>query len=166
VYFRANNKAFKRTMVKNGAVLLLFLLAFGLPLSAQSYDSIVEWSYQAEAVGESEYELQFTADIQKGWYLYSQHVGDAGPIPTRVQMYDHPLVELLEEVQESGEAVEGMDEMFGIEIKKFKNKAVFTQRIRVEEGLKEINGFIEFMCCNEEKCLPPREIPFTLSFRG
>ena len=166
MYFRSDNKSYKKMMVKNGAMLLLVLLVFGHRLSAQSYDSVVEWSYQAEAVSESEYELQITADIQKGWYLYSQHVGEAGPIPTRIQMYDHPLVEPLEDVQESGEAITGMDEMFGAEIKKFKDKAVFTQRIRVEEGLQEISGFIEFMCCDEEKCLPPREIPFTISFRG
>ena len=49
-------------------------------------------------------------------------------------------------------------------IVKYKKQATFTQRIKAAEGLKEVAGYIEFMTCDEEKCLPPTEIEFTFSF--
>jgi len=146
-------------------VAFAYTLLFAFPALAQQ-PTVVDWSYEAKALGEQEYELQFTATIQPGWYLYSQHLEEGGPIPTTVQIHEHPEVNVLSEVSESGDAVEGFDEMFGIDVKKFKKRAVFTQRVKVGESLEAITGYIEFMSCDEEKCLPPREIPFTISFRG
>lgn len=147
------------------AILLACTLLCSLSALAQPA-SVVDWDYKAKALGGGEYELQFTADIQPGWYVYSQHLDDGGPIPTTVQLHEHPQLTLLSEVGESGNAVEGFDEMFGIEVKKFKEQASFTQRVKVEGNLKAVTGYIEFMSCDEEKCLPPQEIPFTISFQG
>lgn len=128
--------------------------------------AVVDWSYEAEAINDTEYELQFTASIRPGWYLYSQYLEEGGPIPTTIKVHDHPLATPIGQVEESGEAVEGFDELFQMQVKKFKKKAVFTQRIRIEQGLEEITGYIEFMSCDDEKCLPPSEVTFTISFRG
>jgi thiol:disulfide interchange protein DsbD len=147
------------------AVLLAYALMFSFPALAQQ-PAVVDWSYEAKALGEGEYELKFTAAIKAGWYLYSQHLEEGGPIPTTVQVNEHPKVSVLSEVSESGSAVEGFDEMFGMKIKKYKKQAVFTQRVKIEEGVEAITGYIEFMSCDEEQCLPPREIPFTISFQG
>ena len=78
---------------------------------------------------------------------------------------ESPLYSLKGDMKEDGKAIEGMDELFGIAVKKFKERAVFTQRVEVKEGLQEISGYIEFMSCNDEMCLPPREIPFVIFFR-
>ncbi len=144
--------------------LILFLGVFALsPLIGQ--EQPVRWSYAAEALGENEYELRFTAEIREGWYLYSQYLSDGGPIPTTIAPEESPLYTLKGDMKEDGKAIEGMDELFGIAVKKFKERAVFTQRVEVKEGLQEISGYIEFMSCNDEMCLPPREIPFVIFFR-
>jgi thiol:disulfide interchange protein DsbD len=51
-------------------------------------------------------------------------------------------------------------------VKKFKNEVIFTQRAILSEKTKVVSGYIEFMTCDDEQCLPPTEIPFAFSFRG
>jgi len=132
---------------------------------AQSMELPVQWSYAVEEEEEGQFRLSITADIAPGWYLYSQHLEEDGPIPTTIHFYKSDGYKLQGETEESGDKVEGMDDLFGIYIVKYKKKASFTQRIQVEKGLQEVSGYIEFMTCDEEKCLPPTEVEFTFSFR-
>ncbi len=144
---------------------LLFLSFVVQAAGAQAIESPVRWSYAVKEAGEGQFGLVITADIAPGWYLYSQHLGEDGPIPTRISFNENDNYELLGETKEAGEKVEGMDALFDMYIVKFKKQATFTQRIRAGEGLEEVSGYIEFMTCDEEKCLPPTEQEFTFSFR-
>ena len=52
----------------------------------------VKWSFQAERVSETEYDIIFTAKIDKGWSVYSPYLeSDQGPIPTTFQFYNNDL---------------------------------------------------------------------------
>lgn len=143
----------------------LFLSFTALAAGAQAIEAPVKWSYAVEEAGEGQFDLVITADIIPGWYLYSQHLGEDGPIPTTISFNESGDYELLGETEEAGEKVEGMDTLFDMYIVKFKKQATFTRRIRAGEGLEEVTGYIEFMTCDEEKCLPPTEQEFTFSFR-
>lgn len=140
------------------------LLSFTAIASAQPVEAPVQWSYTAREAGEGQFDLIITADIAPGWYLYSQHLGDDGPIPTTITFYENEGYELLGATEEDGPKVEGMDGLFQMYVVKYKKQATFTQRIKAAEGLKEVAGYIEFMTCDEEKCLPPTEMEFTFSF--
>ena len=144
--------------------ILLFALS-GVSASAQPVETPVQWSFTVEEAGEGQYDLLFTADIAPGWYLYSQHLGEDGPIPTTIGFYENQDYELLGTTEEDGPKVEGMDALFGMHIVKYKKQATFTQRIQAGEGLEKVAGYVEFMTCDEEKCLPPTEVEFTFSFK-
>ena len=66
---------------------LLFILLFVLSNAHAQLDP-VQWSYQAEKVSEDEYDIIFTARIDKGWSVYSPHLEGGGPIPTAFEFYD------------------------------------------------------------------------------
>ena len=153
----------KKTPVKS-ILTILFLSAAVLSAHAQAIESPIQWSFRAESAGEGQYDLSFIADIAPGWYLYSQHLGDDGPIPTTISFNENGNYQLQGATEEAGEKVEGMDALFGMHIVKFKKQAIFTQRIKAGDELRMVSGYIEFMSCDEEKCLPPREIEFTFSF--
>ncbi len=146
--------------------MIIFLLLGWSSLNAQ-VEHPVRWAYTANAVEgeESVFDLVFTADIDPGWYLYSQHLDDDGPIPTAIRFYENDALELIGETTEEGDKVEGHDPIFDMPIVKFNKQVQFTQRARIKEGLKEAAGYIEFMTCDEEKCLPPTEVEFAFSFR-
>ena len=50
-------------------------------LSAQILNPI-KWSFDAKKISDTEYDLIATAKIDKGWYTYSQFIGNDGPVPT------------------------------------------------------------------------------------
>ena len=62
--------------------ILSFLISFLIvaPSWGQMYDP-VKWSFNVDVVNENEVDLVIHADIEEGWYVYSQDAGD-GPIST------------------------------------------------------------------------------------
>src|SRR3546814_13088868 len=55
-----------------------------------------------------------------------------------------------------------MDPNFGIEVAYFSNEAVFEQRVRLKKPAATVNGVLEFMVCDDQRCLPPTEVEFSI----
>lgn len=149
---------------------LSFLFSFyliAISAIAQIQDP-VKWSWKAESLQNNEYNLVFTAVIEKGWHTYSQFVGEGGPVPTSFMFEKNGNVELLGKPSEKGDKViEGMDPFFGINVKKFDDRAVFTQKVKVLKNT-VLKGSLEYMVCDEARCLPPdtKEFEFDLKVGG
>lgn len=122
----------------------------------------VKWQMTSQAVGDDEFDLIFTANIDDGWSIYSQHTDPSGPVPTAFYFDagDHYSAE--GEVAEKGDKKEGPDPLFaGVTVIKFTHgPVVFTQRVKVADYATPITGYLEFMTCDDERCLPPTEVDF------
>lgn len=129
--------------------------------NAQIYDP-VKWSYSAEKINEREAELLITAKIEKGWHLYSQFIDDGGPIPTSFKFNSSPDYTLIGKVSESPKAVKAYDKNFDMDIAWHKTQVVFKQRINLNKPIDKVSGVLEFMVCNDERCLPPTEVEFEI----
>ena len=70
--------------------------------------------------------------------------------------------ELVGKTTEDGHKKEGFDEMFGMNVVKFTDKVVFTQKVKVKKGTKSIKGVVNYMCCDSEMCLPPKDVSFEI----
>ena len=118
----------------------------------------VTWETSVKKISDTEFDLISTATIDEGWHLYSQNVPEDGPIPTTFNYTttdEFSLVEITTE--EEGHVVD--DPVFLMKIKFFEDKATFTQRIKVlNKELSLVKGEVEFMACDDEKCLPPNYI--------
>ncbi|MCH4553043.1 protein-disulfide reductase DsbD family protein [Aestuariibaculum lutulentum] len=144
-----------------------FLLACAaLVLSTAAFAQILEpvkWSTSVEKVSDTEFNLVSKATIEKGWHLYSQNVPADGPIATSF-IYDDSegnFTIVGNTTEEEGHTIQ--DPVFEMEIKYFENKATFKQRIQVKEGAATVNGFVEFMVCDDSRCLPPSEVELTFN---
>ncbi|GAA4298791.1 protein-disulfide reductase DsbD family protein [Aestuariibaculum suncheonense] len=142
-----------------------FLFAFAaLVLSTAAFAQILEpvkWSTSVEKVSDTEFDLVSKATIEKGWHLYSQDVPANGPIPTSF-IYDDSegtFTIVGNTTEEEGHTIQ--DPVFEMEIKYFEKSATFKQRIQVKEGASTVNGFVEFMVCDDSRCLPPTEVELT-----
>lgn len=134
---------------------------FALPALAQQ--NPVSWSYSAEKVNDQEYNLLFTADVDNGWYIYSQHLDAGGPIPTSIDFDEGDHYSIVGEVEEAGDnRKEGLDELFGINVIKYGDRVVFSQRIQVTDTEKPVTGRLEFMTCDDQRCLPPKTVNFRI----
>lgn len=145
-------------------VILLFSLIISGGLAAVAQPTPVKWAFSAERTGDGEYKVTCTADISGGWYLYSQHLEDGGPIPTSIAFNPAGNFSLVGETKENGaHKKEGFDEMFSMNVVKYAGKAVFTQQIRVSDASLPVEGTVTFMTCDDDQCLPPKTIPFRIT---
>lgn len=122
----------------------------------------VKWSYRSEKINDTEFDLVITATIDKGWHVYSQHIGDGGPIPTSFKFTPSPAYKLKGKVTEFPKALTEFDPNFDLEIAWHKDKVDFRQRIVLTGPIKTVAGMLEFMVCNDTKCLPPAEVEFKI----
>jgi thiol:disulfide interchange protein len=147
-------------------LLLSFLLLFSLSsLSLLAQDSPVAYTWEAKSLGGNDYEITFKAKIQDGWYTYSQYLGsDDGPIPTSINFEsgnEKKIGKATEKTSKSKYKVSGFDKMFEMEITKYKKDLVIKQKIEVTDPSKAVTGYLEYMTCDDTRCMPPTAVEFT-----
>lgn len=146
----------------NLIILFSFLLNFNNSIAIN--DNPVKWDFSIEKDGN---ELFFvaTARMDKLWVLYSQDNDGEGPIPTYFEFSDNENIRFIEEnVVEYGDVISEFDELFETQVKKYKHEVVFKRKFTSKNKTGNIMGFVEFMTCDGQRCLPPTEIPFKVSF--
>ena len=131
--------------------------------SSANAGKAVKWSFASKKTGDKVYEIHLTATVNDPWHIYSQTTPDGGPMPTKISFNKNPLITLEGKLKESGKVVKKYEEVFDMEVKYFDGNVVFTQKLKLKSSIKTtIGGIIEFMACNDEQCLPPAEVPFTI----
>jgi len=143
-------------MLKKVSILFFFscfaLISFG--------QNAVRWSFNVtpEESDSTTYIVEFRANIQDTWHLYSQYLPspDEGPIPTLFEFDENKNVTLLGKVEEENEKVHSvMDEAFGVKVNYFDGKVVFTQKVKLKSlENTTLSGFISYMVCNDSMCVP------------
>lgn len=124
----------------------------------------VKWSLRTERRSDSQLELIYTMRAEKEWHVYSQFLeSDQGPVPT-VFGFNLP-----EGVQRKGEVVEpkainAYDPNFMMTLSYHEGVAEFRQILTGVTPTTEVfETWVEFMCCNEETCLPPIDIHWKIN---
>ncbi len=140
--------------------IIAFFLLLTIGLQAQNP---VKWDFEVKQLGGNEFNLIFHAKIQKGWAVYSQHVGEDGPIPTSFEFEEGSHFTKVGSVTESGHKKEGFDKVFKMNIAKFIEDGIFTQKVKVTDFNKPITGYLTFMTCNDKTCMPPTDVDFSFS---
>ena len=154
---------FQKRIMKN---LLAVLFLLPLLIQAQGEFNPVSWSYDMERIDDSEFDLIFTAEIDKGWNVYSQFIEEGGPVPTTIWYESEDVVENLGDAKESGYKKEGMDPIFEMHVIKFQWQKPFEirQRVKVLDKSKPLTGYLTYMTCDDERCLPPTDVEFSFDF--
>ena len=125
----------------------------------------VKWNFESKSLGNDEFELIMTANMDKGWSIYSQHTSDDGPVPTAFE-FESKNFEGLSEVLEEGKTKEGMDPLFGVKVIKFpKGPVKFTKKIKMVDYSTPVSGYLTYMTCDDKKCLPPTDVDFSFDLK-
>lgn len=141
---------------------IVLLLFFALQMQAQTLEPIT-WETSVENNSDTEATLRFAAKIQKGWHLYGFDLPEDGPNATSITL------DLPEGVVAEGDfvadhaPVEQFDPVFSLKLSWWENDVVFTRNLKISDGKShEISGKIFFQGCNDQTCISPQKIPFTL----
>ena len=142
--------------------LLVFFLVFAVyHVQAQILEP-VKWSFSSKKVSDKVANLIITAKINTGWHVYSQFIEEGGPIPTSFKFTPSGDYRLSGKVAEFPKAVSAFDKNFDMQIAWHEKEVIFTQKIILSKPKTTVSGVLEFMVCNDEKCLPPTEVEFTI----
>jgi thiol:disulfide interchange protein len=148
-------------------LVLLFISLFSTSIANSQVINPVKWTISQEKISDNEYYLVFKANISPGWTVYSQYTSDEGPVPTEITYEDKSGIEILGKATETGAKKEGPDPLFdNVNVIKFLDKQPFIikQKVKVKDSSKPVKGYITSMTCNNEKCLPPDDVDFSIKF--
>lgn len=125
----------------------------------------VKWTTAVNKISDTEYELVATATIDKGWHLYSQTVPEDGPIATSFTFEGNTnYLKKGNTSEDKGHTVQ--DPVFDMEITYFDTKANFKQRIKLKGKVPfVVKGTVEFMVCDDSRCLPPTEVDLVFNVK-
>ena len=135
-------------------LLSAIILFFGLSILAQDP---VSWTFEYQKKDDSNGSIIMTAQMDQGWVIYSQHTDEGGPIPTNFDWHASPDFTYVGQVDELSKAIKGFSEMFELNVIKFKNEAIFEQKIQNVKNGAIIKGSVTYMSCSGNKCLPPKK---------
>lgn len=122
----------------------------------------VKWNYTSKKIADKTYELQITATLLPTWHLYAQDAGE-GPEPTSFEFNRNPLVSKNGKVMEIGTLIKEYDKNFNSTLKFYAKKVIFIQKIKVKTSASTVvTGSVNYMVCNDRKCLPPKKLPFSI----
>lgn len=147
----------------------IYLFVFTLFIVGAAFAQIenpVKWAYTAKKVSDKEYDVFITANLDPKWHIYAQEAGE-GPEPTTITFSKNPLIKLDGNVKEVGSLEKEYDKNFGSVLKFYGTKVSFVQRVKLKSSAATIiKGTVNYMVCNDRKCLPPKEIPFSVKLPG
>ncbi|MBD1393500.1 protein-disulfide reductase DsbD N-terminal domain-containing protein [Mucilaginibacter glaciei] len=143
---------------------ILVLLAV-LVLSTAAFAQIeapVRWSYAAKKLSSTEAIVFLKATIQPGWHIYSQNVKDGGPVKTSFTFASSKDYTPVGKATEP-KPISKFEKVFGMNVGYFESSVVFQQKIKLKSAkASAVTGKLEFMTCNDQKCLPPEEVAFNI----
>ena len=138
-------------------VLLLLALLLATGVHAQVMTP-VHFSSALKTGGGAVAEIVFTATIDAGWHVYSTELGQDGPIEATFNVVKMEGAVTVGRLQPVGKVTKKFDQVFGMELKYFEQKAQFVQKIRFTKPQYTIDCFLEYGACSDEMCLPPTQV--------
>lgn len=134
-------------------------------LSLGAYAQIVtpvKWAYAAKKTSPTEVTVFLKATMDNGWHIYSQHVKDGGPIKTSFTFAKSKDYMLAGPVSEP-KPMTRFEKAFSMDVSFFEKEVIFQQKIKLKSAnVTAIKGQLEYMTCNDSKCLPPEDVNFNI----
>lgn len=144
-------------------LLVLIAVLFAAGAQAQIL-APVHWAYAAKKTSPTEATVLIRATIDEGWHIYSQTVKEGGPVKTSFTFPASKEYTLVGKTVEP-KPITKYEKSFGINVSYFETSVTFQQKIKLKAGKATIKGKLEYMTCNDQKCLPPEDLDFTVEVK-
>lgn len=149
-------------MKKQRILFVLFFLLSLFSTKAQILEPI-KWRFSVQKISNDQVEIIAEATIDEGWHLYSINLPEGGPIPTSLNLEATENYEVAGEVKEVPKPSTQYDNTFNMELAWFSKSAKLILPVRLKSpDVNVIEGYVEFMACDDEQCLPPDRVDFSL----
>ena len=143
--------------------LLLVVIVLGISIGAYAQiETPVKWSYAAKKISSTEAVVFLKATIDDKWHIYSQNVKDGGPIKTSFKFSPSKEYSLVGQTTEPTPLTK-YESAFSMNVSYFEKSVIFQQKIKLKSpNASVVKGQLEYMTCNDKKCLPPEDLDFSI----
>ncbi len=146
---------------------LLLLLSATFTWSQMGPGNPVDWKISIKKTTDNQYEITGEATPHSGWHVYSAFLPENTAIPTSITVNTNAGYKTIGAITEQPAPEKHFDESFNAELKWHSKKATFAQKVEVTQpGKINITGYVEYMVCNDETCMPPDQIEFNFTVEG
>jgi DsbC/DsbD-like thiol-disulfide interchange protein len=145
----------------------IYLVLVAMMFTAAAFAQIetpVKWSYAAKRISKTEAVVLIKATIEDGWHIYSQNVKEGGPIATNFTFTPASNYTVVGKPVEP-KAITKYESAFKMNVSYFENAVVFQQKVKLKGSAATVKGKVEYMTCNDRKCLPPDEVEFNIAVK-
>lgn len=149
--------------MKNTILVILLIFSY-LTSFSQSDEEPVLWETGiVNKISDTEFELVVSGTIMEGWHVYSQNTPDGGSLPSEFTFTKAGVdYELIGKAEESKTITEYSD-VFEVDETFFKERAVFTQRIKLlNNAVKQIDITLFYQVCKEVCITVEKDFSFSI----
>jgi len=147
----------------------LFFLSLLIGMASATFAQIfdpVKWDISASEVNENTWSVKLTASIDEGWHLYGTNIPDGGPIATSFSFAESDNYSVQGALIPLIAPKKKYDETFEMELELYDGKASFEQLVVLNKAQADIEVVVEYMCCDDNRCLPPTEKTLKITLGG
>ncbi len=144
--------------------LILALFLFSATGAFAQIMNPVTWSYGTKKISKTEAIIYLKASIEPGWHIYSQNVKSGGPVKTTFTFTPSKDYVVSGKTSEP-KAIQKFEKVFNMNVDYFENQVIFQQKVKLLKSTATVKGKLEYMVCDETKCLPPTEVDFTVQVK-
>ncbi len=143
---------------------LFFILFLSCVSALAQIAEPFHWKTKISDTGKKQKEIVLSVEIDPGWHLYGLDIPEGGPLATSFVFEKLKGVRLDGKVFSDSKLITHYDNLFSMNLSWYENSARFKQKLVVTDpdGF-SISGYVKYMGCNDESCLPPTEYPFSFS---
>lgn len=137
-------------------IALLFTFMFFSFAGFAQLEKPITWSFIAKKSGKNEAVIFIKAKLDGKWHVYAQQIkAEAMKLKFNyAPSKDYTLVGKTTEPK----PIKKYDKIVQMELAYFEKEVVFTQKIKLNKASTTVKAKVEFMVCNDKKCLPSDEV--------
>lgn len=127
--------------------------------------SQIKWKFYSVQTDSLNFEIHLRGELDEGWHIFSQYPHPDGiAIPTKITLYDNPVMTVLDSTSELGRLLVHRDSESGITERYYKERVLFITPVSVKDTKTPIavKGSVHYQLCTSEKCLAPVSVSFTV----
>lgn len=136
-------------------IFFLATLVFTTIFHAQIKEKI-SWQQQVKDLGNNEFEVQFIANLENGWHVYSLDNASEDIYPTLFTLEKNSNYKTLTKLQANGKKKTEFSKAFNTNLSTFEGKIVYSQKIKaLTDKPFTIDANVEYQVCDDKMCLAP-----------
>lgn len=125
----------------------------------------VKWEYSYKSTGPKTGKIHAVAIIEHPWHIYAQvQPKEAVASPTKFVFGKNPLIVFIGKPAEIGKKETYENREVDIKQYQYADKVEFVQKVQLKAAVKtNLAGTVSYQVCDEERCLPVKVAPFTVT---